>query len=80
MPTIPPELLPVINESFATPTPLPPPPDPTPEPTMVPLPPQEPSPTPRPGRDPVPGIMAFAGFNVLALALYAGASLIFYRK
>jgi hypothetical protein len=47
---------------------------------MAPVPPQEPSPTPRPGRDPVPGILAFAGFNVLAVVLYVVASLLFARK
>jgi capsular polysaccharide biosynthesis protein len=78
---MPPELEELFNQSFATPTPTPTPePSPTPEPTLVPLPPQEPSPTPRPGRDHVPGIVAFAGFNVLAVALYAGASLLFTRK
>jgi hypothetical protein len=79
MPTIPPELLPEINQSFATATPQPQT-DPVPEPTMAPVPPQEPSPTPRPGRDPVPGILAFAGFNVLAVVLYVVASLLFARK
>jgi hypothetical protein len=79
MPTIPPELLPIINESFATATPTPVQ-DPTPVPTLVPLPPQEPSPTPQPGHDYVPGIAAFAGFNVIAVALYAAVSYLFFRR
>jgi hypothetical protein len=80
MPTIPPDLLPLINQSFATVTPLPQQ-EPTPEPTLVPLPSQEPSPAPSPrSRDHVSGILAFTGFNVIAVALYAGASLIFARK
>ncbi len=82
MPTVPPDLLPLINQSLATATPLPPPPQgPTPEPTMVPLPPQEPSPTPLPrGHDYVPGLVAFAGFNVLMVSLYTGISYLFFRR
>jgi hypothetical protein len=78
MPTIPPDLLPLINQSLASATPLPR--NPTSEPTLVPLPPQEPSPTPSPGRDPVPGVVAFAGFNMILIALYTGASYLFFRR
>jgi hypothetical protein len=83
MPTVPPDLWPIINESFATPPPNPSPlpqRDPTPQPPLAPLPPQAPSPTPPPGRDHVPGIVAFAGFNVMLIALYAGVSYLFFRK
>jgi hypothetical protein len=82
MPTVPPDLWPLINQSFATATPLPPSPQgPTIRPTLVPLPLQEPSPTPTPGgRDHVPGLVAFAGFNVLLVSLYASISYLFFRR
>lgn len=81
MPTIPPELQDEINRGFATVTPEPTA-DPTPGPAMMPLPSQEPSPLPMPepnGRDPVPGIIAFVGFNVLLVCLYMGVRYLFFR-
>jgi hypothetical protein len=80
MPTVPPELWDEINKSFATATPLPTA-EPTPEPTLVPLPSQEPSPAPDSTvTDHVTGIVAFAGFNLIVLAMYFGGSLLFFRK
>jgi hypothetical protein len=65
---------------MATATPLPQQ-DPTPGPTMVPLPQEGPAPTPPPpGRDHVPGIVAFAGFNALLVALYLGIGYLFFRR
>jgi len=72
--TIPP---PPVYQVKITPSPTP---EPTPAPTLVPLPPQATPPPPAPGHDYVPGIMAFAGFNVLAAALYAGVGYLFFRR